>query len=204
MRQYFFAGIIAKVRTERNREERQEIVALDARTPGNDQIRQRKEATIIMPSGEVAKGVHPNQKVELVVGIERAQALKNLDRIALAGKRSFQIRDTKGWIAGNGKRDHSQALRKRGRLVRQRLVGRIGGRQEEDLIEATMFAGFFRQTQMREMNRIKGAAKDAEALPPPRPVQIGRPPASARRLAAVRRRRSVVSQPIHLSVIDTP
>ena len=114
MPQYFFAGIIAKLRTNRNREASQQIIALNTGSSGDDQIRQRKEATIVIPGGKIAKGVHPDQKKEVAVRIKGVQAFKNLHRIVLAGMLPFQIGDAEVGIAGNCGRDHGHSLRKGG------------------------------------------------------------------------------------------
>ena len=69
--------------------------------------------------------------------------------------------DAEGGVAGGGQLQHLGALAERRDGVAL-LVGRPGRGDEPDLIQAPLLAGLLGQDEVPEVNRVEGAAEDAD------------------------------------------
>ncbi len=111
---------------------------------------------------QVAERIHADDEEEIVLRKIAIQQFQGTHRITFSCPAGFEIGGDKSGIAGNGGLNHGEAAVE-GNLLGYRFVRGVGGRNEQDAVEGAGFAHLLRNAQVREVNRIEGAAEDTGA-----------------------------------------
>lgn len=126
----------------------------------HEKVRQIEKRPPLAPALDLVEGVLADE--EIGIGLAPGVKLpKRFDGIAGAASPDLDVRDLEPRIGGRREPAHREAVRRR-REVARPLVGRRGARDEEHSAEARGLDGFLGRAQMREMDRVEGAAEEAE------------------------------------------
>ncbi len=113
------------------------------------------------PMGKVQEHVGAQQEEQLAGGVLVVEVREGVNRIANAAAIGFIAAHRECRVSSDGQLQHLDPLGGRGEFPLL-FVRRHGGRQKPNRVESTLLPAAFRQEQMAEVDRVKGAAEDAE------------------------------------------
>ena len=112
--------------------------------------------------GQVQEHVGPHQEKHLAAGVLFMEVFERVDRVVDPLAIGLVAAHRKGRVAGNGQLQHLDPLCG-GRQLLPLLMRRRGGRQEPDRVQPALLPAALRQEQMAVVNRVEGAAENAES-----------------------------------------
>src|ERR1700758_2625247 len=127
-----------------------------------DYVGQVEQLAPAVPAGQAEEGVHPEQQTQRALRVLAAQLGERVDRVRHAGAAHFAVVDHEARLIGDRRLDHLQAqLRGRVQMI---AVRGTAGRQEAHLGEPELLPQLERGAQMPTVDRIEGAAEEADGL----------------------------------------
>ncbi len=162
MPQFQRSVIIAEVVFDRNGEKLLWVIVARSRATGYDDVCQFKKPAVIFPGGDVAERIETDDEKKLVIRLFLFQLSQGVDGKAGAGPFGFEVTGCKCRVVGYCQVDHRQPVAEAD-LFGNLLVGRDGGRQEENLVEVAMAEGRFGNMPMRIVDRVERPSENADS-----------------------------------------
>ena len=114
-----------------------------------------------MPEVKLAQGIHADDEMRVAGRILRPECRQRIHRIGYAAAFGLQRADIQSRVVGHRQAHHGQPVGDRGQRLAHLVGRRVTGHQEHP-VQATRLPHGLRHQQMAGMDRIEGAAENAD------------------------------------------
>ena len=157
-----FFRIIAKIPGEINGKVLRGKIFFKAGAGQDHEMTEREKGARVLPGADLQEGVQPENEIQFRrLSPEPPKIGDGLDGVGFSRAGDFRVGEGKTGVVGDGQPHHLRA-QGGGEKILLLLVGRVGGRDENDRVEVQKVADLLGRAQMAVMDRIESSPEKAD------------------------------------------